>query len=80
MEYRNLIGARLRQARMTEKPKASQADISARLAVQGVTLSANSIGKIEMGTRPVTDIQLVAFSKALKVPVTWLLGLDEGQV
>lgn len=65
---------------MTEKPKASQADISARLAVQGVTLSANSIGKIEMGTRPVTDIQLVAFSKALKVPVTWLLGLDEGQV
>ncbi len=79
MEQRNLIGKRLRQARLAEKPKASQADISARLAVQGITLSANSIGKIEMGTRPVTDIQLIAFSKALKVPVTWLLGLDESR-
>lgn len=79
MEQRNLIGKRLRQARLAEKPKASQADIGARLAVQGITLSANSIGKIEMGTRPVTDIQLIAFSKALKVPVTWLLGLDESR-
>ena len=80
MEQRNLVGSRIRKARLSEKPKASQAEISARLAVQGVILSANSIGKIEMGTRPVTDIQLMAFAKALKVPVTWLLGLDEKEL
>lgn len=79
MERRNLIGSRLRQARLAERPKASQADISARLAVEGVTLSANSIGKIEMGARPVTDIQLVALAKALKVSPAWLLGSDEAE-
>ena len=69
MERRNLIGSRLRQARLAERPKASQ----------GVTLSANSIGKIEMGARPVTDIQLVALAKALKVSPAWLLGSDEAE-
>ena len=79
MKTCNLIGARLRQARLAEKPKATLSDISARLEVNGVSLSISSIAKIERGERIVTDIQLVAFSKALKVPVTWLLGLDEGQ-
>ena len=71
---RNAIGPRLRQARLSERPKATQEDISARLAVLGVTLSANSISKIEAGTRPVTDLQLIAFAKALKRSVAWLVG------
>ena len=40
----------------------------------GVSLSASSIGKTENGTRPVTDIQLCALAKALKVTPAWLLG------
>lgn len=73
-EARNAIGFRLRQARLAEKPKATQEDISARLAVIGVTLSASSIGKIETGARPVTDLQLIALAKVLKRSVAWLVG------
>lgn len=71
---KNRIGNRLREARLSERPKATQEDVSARLAIMGVSLSASSIGKIENGTRPVTDIQLCALAKALKVTPAWLLG------
>lgn len=71
---RNAIGDRVREARLAEKPKATQEDISARLAVIGITLSASSIGKIEAGTRPVTDLQLIALAKVLKTSVAWLIG------
>ena len=71
---KNLIGDRLRLARLMENPKATQSDISARLQVIGISLSASSVGKIELGLRPVTDIQLVALAKALKVSTSWLLG------
>ena len=73
MERKNIIGVRLRQARLAEVPKATQKDISARLEVLGIYLSDSSIGKIEAGTRPVTDIQLMAFASALKVSAAWLL-------
>lgn len=71
---RNLIGKRLREARISEKPPASLADISARLATIEMELGDNAIGKIERGERPVSDIQLVAFSYVLKVSPLWLLG------
>jgi hypothetical protein len=32
------------------------------------------LSKIENGQRPVTDIEVVALGKALKVLVGWLLG------
>ena len=77
MESRNLIGRRLRQARLAERPRATLSDVSARLEVLGVNLSISSIAKIVRGERIVTDIQLVALAKALKVSPAWLLGLDE---
>ena len=73
---KNISGKRIRVARLLEKPRATQADISARLEVVGVILSPSSIGKIEQGQRPITDIQLTAISKVLKVSVTWLLGAE----
>lgn len=74
---KNFIGPRMRLARLSEVPKATQKDISARLQVLGVQLSESSIGKIEGGIRPVTDIQLVYIAKALKVSCAWLLGETE---
>lgn len=71
---KNLIGGRMRVARLREKPRATQKDISARLQTAGVNLSESSVGKIEKGLRPVTDLQLVAIAKALKVSAAWLLG------
>ncbi|MDQ5983011.1 MAG: hypothetical protein RUMPE_00774 [Eubacteriales bacterium SKADARSKE-1] len=71
---RNIIGPRMREARLLEKPKATQKDISARLELDGIYLSESSIGKIELCIRPVTDIQLVAIAKVLKTSAAWLLG------
>ena len=73
-ENKNIISSRLREARCQERPKTTQNDISARLQILGVTLSASSIGRIEKGQRAVTDMQLVDFAKALNVIVAWLLG------
>ena len=77
MEQRNLVGSRIRQARLAGKPKVTLADLSARLEVLGISLSISSIAKIERGERIVTDVQLVALAKALKVSVLWLLGLKD---
>lgn len=77
MDQRNLVGSRIRQARLAEKPKVTLADLSARLEVLGVSLSVSSIAKIERGERIVTDVQLVALAEALKVSMLWLLGLED---
>ena len=70
------MGEKIRAARRCEKPPATQKDISARLELQGVALSVSSIAKIENGTRPVTDLQIIAFAKALKVTPEWLIKQD----
>ena len=74
---RNISGERIRLARLSEKPPATQKDISARLELNGIILSDSSIGKIEHGASAVTDIQLKAFAKVLKVKISWLLYEDE---
>ena len=77
MEKRNMIGERVRIARCRSKPKITQIDLSARLQILGVMIGNSTVGKIEKGESAVTDIQLMAFAKALKVSVPWLLGLEE---
>ena len=72
-ERRNIAGERIRLARLSEKPPATQKDISARLELNGVILSDSAIGKIEHGVSAVTDLQLKAFAKVLKVTTSWLL-------
>lgn len=74
---RNLIGERIKLARTSSNPKITQLELSARLQVLGVNIGDSTIGKIENGTSAVTDIQLVAFAEALKVPILWLLGESE---
>lgn len=70
---RNLIGDKVRLARHESKPKVTQIDLLARLAVRGIELEKTTISKIEAKTRPVTDIELVAIADALGVSVLWLL-------
>ncbi len=76
---KNLIGSRLRLARLMKKPIVRQKDLLARLEVKGLHLSDSAISKIESGNRSVTDIELVAFAEALNVSVMWLLGKDNQQ-
>ncbi|MCL2513300.1 MAG: helix-turn-helix domain-containing protein [Oscillospiraceae bacterium] len=72
-ERRNIAGERVKLARLAEKPPATQKDISARLELIGIILSDSAIGKIEHGASSVTDVQLDAFAKALKVKISWLM-------
>ena len=73
MEKRNIAGARVRQARKIAKPPITQVDLVARLQLLGVVIDQSGLSKIENGQRPVSDIEVVALAKALKVSVAWLL-------
>jgi transcriptional regulator with XRE-family HTH domain len=74
MEGKNIVGPRVRQARKAAKPLITQLDLIARLQVEGLNIDQSGLSKIESGHRPVTDKELVALAKSLKVSVNWLLG------
>ncbi len=73
MRGRNIVGSRVSQARKAVKPSITQADLVARLQLLGVMIDQSILSKIEGEQRPVTDIEVVAIAKALKVSVAWLL-------
>ena len=70
-ERKNLCGDRVREARA--RKKITQADLAARLQVAGVIMERDSISRIEIGTRFVTDYELSVLSDVLGVSVEWLL-------
>lgn len=76
---KNLIGQRLRLARLMKKPVVRQKDLLARLEINGLHLSDSAISKIESGNRSVNDFELVALADALNISVMWLLGKDTQQ-
>lgn len=74
MEKRNVVGSRVRQARKAAKPPITQIDLIARLQVLGMAIDQSGLSKIENGRRPVSDMEVLSLTKALKVSVAWLLG------
>ena len=69
---RNLIGARVTQARTTLGMK--QVELLAKLQLSGVDMSIPALSLLEGQKRPVTDIELNALANILNVSVDWLLG------
>lgn len=72
---KNLSGDRIREARV--KLRLSQADLAARMQIQGIIIERDSISRIEIGTRFIPDYELPVFAAVLGVPVTWLLGMED---
>lgn len=72
---KNLCGERIREARL--KQRLSQSDLAAKIQIEGVTLERDSISRVEIGTRFVTDYELKIFARVLKVNVEWLLEESE---
>jgi len=70
---RNLVGARLRELRLSANPEISLEDMSGRLAARGVAIDRSAIGRIENGNRYVLDYELKAFAQALRVQITDIL-------
>lgn len=73
-DHKNLIGNKVREARLALFPKVSQEDLSGKLAAQGIQITQTSISKIESRARYVMDYEAAALAKALKVSVAWLYG------
>ncbi|MBE6961934.1 MAG: helix-turn-helix transcriptional regulator [Ruminococcaceae bacterium] len=72
---KNISGDRIHQARTAMR--LSQADLAARMQVNGVTIEREAISKIETGDRFVTDYELMVFAKVLNVSIEWLIGQDQ---
>lgn len=68
---KNVCGNRIREARF--KRRLTQADLAAQKQINGVIIERDSISRIEIGTRFVTDYKLKVFTKVLRVEVMWLL-------
>ena len=69
---RNIIGARVTQARMERGMK--QVELLAQLQLAGVDMSIPALSLLEGQKRPVSDKELCALADALHVSVDWLLG------
>ena len=74
---KNISGDRIHQARTTMR--LSQADLAARMQINGVTIEREAISKIETGARFVTDYELMVFAKVLGVSMEWLIGQDQNK-
>ena len=70
---KNIIAARMQEARRRFEPRMTQADLSAMLQEMGVAIDRAGISKIETGERVVLDFELKAIGEALSVKIGWLL-------
>ena len=73
----NIIGERVRKARLRHKPPLTQDQLSGKLARLAVTIDRAGISKIEIGARCVLDLEVRGLAKALGVSPAWLLGMSE---
>jgi ribosome-binding protein aMBF1 (putative translation factor) len=73
-KQRNIVGGRVRQARLKCDPAVSQEDLAGKLAAKGIVLDRTAISRIENQSRYVMDYEAVSIARALKVSVAWLCG------
>lgn len=71
--FNNLCGSNIKHIRLSINPRLSQRGLADKLQLEGIDLDKNAIQRIESGQRFVTDIELLAFSKVLKVSLEELL-------
>jgi len=70
VQKRNIIGSRVRKVRKASK--VTQRDLVAQLQVLGIKIDQAGLSRLENCNRPVTDIEIVAIAKILKVPISRL--------
>lgn len=67
----NITSGQIRRARL--RLGWSQSDLAAKLQLEDVIIEQKAVSRIELGERLVTDYELLALAKVLKVSVMWLL-------
>ena len=73
----NIVGDRVKKARLRRKPPLTQDQPSGKLARVGVNIDRAGISKIEIGARCVLDVEVRGLAKVLGVSATWLLGMSD---
>jgi len=73
---KNIVGKKVREARHKNKPALSQKELAAKLELDGWKISRSTLSKIEAGIRQVTDFEVMALAKTLKVSPEWLLDKE----
>lgn len=76
LKSKNVIGERVRQARLAMKPEVSQDNLCGRLAREGIIITQTGISKLENGDRYCMDYEALLIAKVLKVKIAWLYGED----
>ena len=71
---KNISGDRIRQARVVQRMR--QEDLAAKLQIAGVNMERDSISRIEIGTRFVSDFELKVFPLVVGFSVFWFFFLD----
>lgn len=71
---KNICGDRVHEARC--RLRLTQSDLAAQLQINGIIIERDSISRIEIGTRFVSDYEVRELAKLLKVSVNWLLGME----
>jgi hypothetical protein len=69
---KNIIGPKVKAARLAFKPPLSQDNLAGRLARHGISLDRSAISRIENRDRYVMDYEVAAIAKCLKVSVGFL--------
>ena len=72
---RNITGSRIQLARHSKK--LTQEELAIKLQVLGFHHTRNTIAKIEIGLRQVTDTEIKAISDVLDVPIEWFFNKGE---
>lgn len=71
---RNVVGRRVREARLRCKPPVSQEDLAGKLAAHGIVLDRSAVSRLESQERYAMDYEVAAIARSLKVTVGWLYG------
>ena len=72
---KNISGNRIREVRL--RRRLTQEELAAKMQLEGVLLERDSVSRIEIGTRFVSDYELLVFAEVLGVPTNWLLRGEE---
>ncbi len=72
---KNIAGKRIRQAR--KRCKLSQSELAAKMQLAGVVIERDSVSRIEIGTRFVTDYEIRILAGIFRVSPAWLLEMED---
>ena len=72
---KNISGNRIREVRL--RRRLTREELAAKMQLEGVLLERDSVSRIEIGTRFVSDYELLVFAEVLGVPANWLLRGEE---